>query len=44
LAAWALVGLGTVASIARELDLLGDRERRRLMTEVGGLLLGGRAA
>jgi AcrR family transcriptional regulator len=44
LAAWALVGLGTVASIARELDLLGDRERRRLMTEVGRLLLGGRAA
>lgn len=44
LTAWAFVGLGTVASIARELDLLGDRDRRRLMREVGRVLLGGRAA
>lgn len=44
LAAWALVGLGTVASIARELDLLGERERRKLMIEVGTVLLGGREA
>lgn len=42
LAAWALIGLGTVASIARELDLLSDRDRRRLMMEVGRLLLSGR--
>lgn len=41
LAAWALVGLGTVASIARELKLLTDKDRKRLMTEVGNLLLGG---
>lgn len=43
MAAWALVGLGTVASIALELKLLGARERRRLMVEIGGLLLDGRA-
>lgn len=42
LAAWALIGLGTVASIARELDLLGDRERRRLMVQVGSAMLGSR--
>lgn len=41
LAAWALVGLGTVASIARELKLLTDKDRKRLMTDVGNLLLGG---
>ena len=44
LSAWALVGLGTVASIARELDLLGDQDRRRLMIEAGRLLLKGHVA
>ena len=40
-AAWALVGLGTVASIARELGLLGERQRQRLFSEVGRVLLRG---
>ena len=44
LAAWAVVGLGTVASISRELGLLSDRQRRRLMAEIGRLLLDGSAA
>jgi AcrR family transcriptional regulator len=44
LAAWALIGLGTVASIGLELHLLGGRERRALMKEMGKLLLDGRAA
>jgi len=39
LAAWALVGLGTVANIGRELGLLNDRQRRRLMAEIGQVLL-----
>lgn len=40
LTAWALIGLGTVALIARELKLLGERDRRRLLVEVGHSLLG----
>jgi len=47
LAAWAVIGLGTVASITRELGLVSDRQRRRLLSEIGrGLLSGhsGRAA
>jgi AcrR family transcriptional regulator len=40
LTAWAMIGLGTVALIARELKLLGDRDRRRLLAEVGHELLG----
>lgn len=40
LASWAMIGLGTVASIARELDLLDAPGRKRLMIDVGGLLLG----
>lgn len=44
LAAWALVGLGTVASIGRELGLLGDRQQRRLIADIGRLLLEGPAA
>lgn len=44
LAAWALVGLGTVASITRELQLLDVGDRRRLMIEMGSMLLGGRVA
>jgi AcrR family transcriptional regulator len=42
LTAWAIVGLGTVANIARELDLLSPRARRRLIGEVGRTLLGPR--
>jgi AcrR family transcriptional regulator len=41
LAAWAVVGLGTVTSIARELGLLGERRRHRLFRDVGQLLLSG---
>lgn len=40
LAAWAIVGLGTVANIGRELELLRGRERARLLGEVGARLLG----
>ncbi len=42
LVAWAIVGLGTVANIGRELDLVSPRVRKRLIGEVGRLLLGGR--
>lgn len=41
LAAWAIVGLGTVANIGRELELQTTRERARLLGEVGTRLLGG---
>lgn len=43
LAAWAIVGLGTVANIARELELVSEAERRRLLNVVGRTLLEGRA-
>ncbi len=41
LSAWAIVGLGTVANIGRELGLLTDRRQRRLIADVGKLLLEG---
>lgn len=41
LAAWGLVGLGTVASLARELGLLSDTQRRRLFAELGRAMLAG---
>lgn len=41
LAAWALLGLGTVTSIGRELDLLAPKKRKRLLEEAGRLLLEG---
>lgn len=44
LAAWAVVGLGTVASIGRELGLISDRQRRRLLSDIGALLLRGGTA
>lgn len=44
LTAWAVIGLGTVVNIARELGLLDDRDRARLIGEVGGELLEGAAA
>jgi AcrR family transcriptional regulator len=43
LAAWAIVGLGTVANIARELGLFGAAQRKRLFAEVGRALLEGPA-
>lgn len=41
LAAWAVVGLGTVANIARELHLMSEMQRRRLFERVGSALLMG---
>lgn len=41
LAAWAVIGLGTVSNIARELGLVSNAERRRLMEQVGACLLEG---
>lgn len=40
LTAWAVIGLGTVANIARELGLFAGNERRELFREVGQYLLG----
>ena len=40
LVAWAIVGIGTVANIGRELDLFSSRTRKRLVQEVGRALLG----
>lgn len=37
--AWAFIGLGTAANLGRELKLLTDAGRRRLLREVGGRLL-----
>jgi hypothetical protein len=41
LAAWAVIGLATVANIGRELGLISGASRRRLMEQVGGFLLEG---
>jgi AcrR family transcriptional regulator len=41
LCAWAIVGLGNVANISRELGLLTGRGRKRLFAHVGRLLLDG---
>lgn len=41
LAAWAILGLGTVANIGRELGLMRAEQRARLFREIGGLLIGG---
>jgi len=43
LVAWALIGMGTISSIGRELGLLQPAQRRRLWETVGPLLLGERA-
>jgi len=37
--AWAMLGLGTAANIGRELGLLGERDRRRLIGGAGRALL-----
>lgn len=39
LVAWAIVGLGTVANIGRELGVLDERSRARLLAEAGARLL-----
>jgi AcrR family transcriptional regulator len=39
LAAWALIGVGTIVTIGKEIGLLGARTRARLLREAGGLLL-----
>ncbi len=41
IAAWAVVGLGTVANISRELGLITAPQRRRLIGDTGRLLLKG---
>lgn len=41
LSAWALMGIGTVANISRELGLLTDKNRKRLFDAMGRLLLEG---
>lgn len=40
LTAWAMLGLGTVVNIGRELDLLPKATRAELLRQVGRLLLG----
>lgn len=42
LAAWAILGLGTVANVGRELGLLPAKTRARLLREVGDVLIGAR--
>jgi AcrR family transcriptional regulator len=44
LAAWAVIGLATVANIGRELGSIGGASRRRLMEQVGAFLLEGHKA
>jgi AcrR family transcriptional regulator len=41
-AAWALIGLGTITSVGKELGLLGSADRRALWHGVGPVLLGKR--
>lgn len=43
-AAWAIVGLGTVANVGRELGLIGQDRRRTLLYEAGRVLAEGRTA
>ena len=44
LSAWAIIGLGTLASIVQELNLLKSGERKRFIADVGHLLIEGRPA
>jgi len=41
LSVWALLGLGTVANIGRELGLLSADRRERLLVEIGDIILQG---
>jgi AcrR family transcriptional regulator len=43
-AAWAIVGLGTVANVGRELGLIGQDRRRTLLYEAGRVLAEGRTS
>jgi len=43
-AAWAIVGLGTVANIGRELGLIGSERRRALLEDAGRLLAEGQTS
>jgi len=40
LTAWAILGLGTVANLGRELNLVRGSQRERLFRDIGGMLLG----
>ena len=40
-AAWALIGLGTVSDVLRELKLVSEKTRKRMFDDVGRLLLHG---
>jgi AcrR family transcriptional regulator len=40
--AWAIIGLGTVTTISKELGLQDAQERQRMMSSMGELLLDGR--
>lgn len=42
MAAWALIGMGTISSIGRELGVLSPAQRRHLWEQIGPLLLGKR--
>ena len=42
--AWAVIGLGTLASIIQELDMQKPRERKRFMADAGHLLIEGKPA
>jgi AcrR family transcriptional regulator len=42
LTAWAIIGMGTVTSMARDLGLFGARDRKRMWKQVGPVLLEGR--
>jgi len=44
LAAWALIGLGSIVNIGRELGLLSEADRKRLIGDVGRQLLEGGCA
>lgn len=44
LVAWALIGIGTLANIGRELKLISGQERAALYTRVGDLLVRERSA
>ncbi|KAA3614285.1 MAG: TetR/AcrR family transcriptional regulator [Planctomycetota bacterium] len=39
LGAWAIIGIGTVANIGRELDLISAEERKRLLLSMGEFLM-----
>lgn len=43
-AAWAVIGLGTIANITRELHLLTDTQRRGLIADIGQQLMEGTPA